>query len=128
MNEPAVVDTPSELSPAILKLRRLELIATETRGAAHEVSRFVDNARGRRAAIAREKGELETFRTGDRSVRDHTRRRIDRLAVRLAYADHEIRCANERKAQLEATASEAAGAVDNLAEYLRKELAAMGLA
>lgn len=117
----------SELSPAILKLQHLRLIEAEARGASIGVSRYLADLQGDRATLVREKRELEGHRTGDLGVRAHTRRRIDGLALRLAYVETEIAAAARLHEQLNANAGAARTAADNLAEHLRRELAAIGL-
>jgi hypothetical protein len=111
----------ADLSPAILKLSHLRLIAAETLGAALGVSRHLDELRADRGRIVREKHEVEQHyaRTGQ------TRR--NQLAYRLAYADAAIAAAGLRFEELNAEASNARASADNLAEHLRRELAAMGL-
>jgi hypothetical protein len=117
----------SELSPAILKLQHLRLVAAEALGASLGISRYVQDLQAGRAAIVREKRELEEHRTGNVEVREHTRRRIDGLVLRLAYVETEIAAAARLHEQLNANAGAARTGADNLAEHLRRELAAIGL-
>jgi hypothetical protein len=87
----------------------------------------VQDLQAGRAALVREKRELEEHRTGNVAVREHTRRRIDGLVLRLAYVEREIAAAAQAHERLNADAGAARTAADNLAEHLRRELAAIGL-